>query len=200
MNVCVYCASSSQIDPVHVELAAETGAAIARRGHTLVSGGGAVSCMGAVARAARTGGARTIGIIPAALDALEVTDTDSDELIVTATMRERKGLMDDRADAFLALPGGLGTLEELLEIWVARVLGLHVKPVVILDPTGVFMQLRALVDSLVAGGFVRPAARDTVRWASGVEEAFDLLEAGVAARGPAGTVPTPTVDEIVEGE
>ncbi|CAO5182016.1 Cytokinin riboside 5'-monophosphate phosphoribohydrolase [Frankia sp. AiPs1] len=200
MNICVYCASSSEIDLTHMELAAETGTAIARRGHALVSGGGSVSCMGAVARAARAGGARTIGIIPAALHALEVTDTDSDELIVTATMRERKGLMDDRADGFLALPGGLGTLEELLEIWVARVLDLHTKPVVVLDPDGVFAHLRALVDSLVAAGFVRPAARDTVRWASSVAEAFEFLEAGLELRGPSAATPSPTADEIVEGE
>ncbi|WP_163549225.1 TIGR00730 family Rossman fold protein [Candidatus Frankia nodulisporulans] len=200
MNVCVYCASSTRIDPVHVELAAEVGTRIARRGHTLVSGGGSVSSMGAVARAARAGGARTIGIIPTVLDAMEVTDTDSDELIVTATMRERKGLMDDRADGFLALPGGLGTLEELLEIWVARVLGLHAKPVVVLDPTGVLAPLRVLVDSLVAGGFVRPAARDTVHWAGDVDEALDLLEAGASGSTTAVAPPSPTAAEIVEGE
>ncbi|CAO5250542.1 LOG family protein [Frankia sp. AgKG'84/4] len=194
MNICVYCASSTEIDPAHVALAARTGAALARRGHTLVSGGGSVSCMGAVAEGARAGGARTIGIIPRALHALEITDEESDELIVTATMRERKALMDERADGFLALPGGLGTLEELLEIWVAQVLGLHAKPVVVLDPGGVFTHLRLLVDSLVDGGFVRVAARDAVIWATDLEEALDALEAGVAPP------PAPTAGEIAESD
>ncbi len=202
MNICVYCASSSAIDAAHVELAAQTGAELARRGHTLVSGGGSVSCMGAVARAARAGGARTIGVIPRALLALEVSDTEADELIVTDTMRERKALLDARADGFLALPGGLGTLEELLEIWVARVLSLHMKPVVVLDPGGVFGHLRLLVDSLVAGGFVRDVARDTLIWAVSVGEALDRLEAaalaGVVAAGAAG--PQPTDREIIEGD
>jgi uncharacterized protein (TIGR00730 family) len=199
VNVCVYCSSSAAIDPAHVALAAETGTALARRGHTLVSGGGSVSCMGAVAAAARAGGARTVGVIPQALLALEVTDEDADELIVTATMRERKALMDDRADGFLALPGGLGTLEELLEIWVAGVLGMHAKPVVVLDPGGVFAHLRLLVDSLVDGGFVRATARDTLIWATDVEEALDAIEAA-AVPAAAVTPPQPTAREIVEGE
>ncbi|CAJ64723.1 MULTISPECIES: TIGR00730 family Rossman fold protein [Frankia] len=211
MNICVYCASSSAIDAAHVELAARTGAELARRGHTLVSGGGSVSCMGAVARAARAGGAHTIGVIPRALLALEVSDTDADELIVTDTMRERKALMDARADGFLALPGGLGTLEELLEIWVARVLSLHTKPVVVLDPGGVFGHLRLLVDGLVESGFVRPVARDTLIWADSVDEALDHLEAaaappstvpaGAGAGAAAGTAPPqPTDREIIEGD
>ncbi|CUU58641.1 hypothetical protein Ga0074812_12117 [Parafrankia irregularis] len=180
MNICVYCSSSELIDPSFVLLAAEVGAELARRGHTLVSGGGSVSCMGAVARAARAGGAHTIGVIPEALLAMEVGDTDSDELIVTATMRERKAIMDGRADGFLALPGGLGTLEELFEIWVAALLGLHDKPVVVLESEGVFTHLRLLVDDLVGRGFVRPQARDTLIWATSITEALDFVEAGAA--------------------
>src|SRR4051795_11076956 len=120
--ICVYCSSSTAIDSRYVDLAAEVGSELARRGHSLVSGGGDLSCMGAVARAARAGGARTVGVIPRALLASEVADDNADELLVTDDMRTRKQAMDDRADAFLALPGGLGTLEELLEIWVARTL------------------------------------------------------------------------------
>jgi uncharacterized protein (TIGR00730 family) len=181
VNICVFCASSDAIEDTHVLLAAETGAEIARRGHTLISGGGSVSCMGAVARAARAGGARTVGVIPRALLAVEVSDPEADKLIVTETMRERKAIMDARADAFLALPGGLGTLEELLEIWVARTLGMHDKPVVVLDPDGVFAHLRAQVDDMVVHGFVRPVARDAVSWAMSVAEALDLVESGVTA-------------------
>lgn len=194
MAVCVYCSSSLTIDPSVVALAANVGRALAARGHSLVSGGGSVSCMGAVATAARSGGARTVGVIPSALVRLEAQDRDADELVVVDTMRERKALMDERADAFLALPGGLGTLEELLEVWVSRILGLHDKPVVVLDPDGLFAPLREQVDALVERGYARPAAREAIGWAVGVEGALDLLEAGV------GPVPQPTAGEVVEGE
>src|SRR3954469_1935711 len=156
-TVCVFCASSERIPQRYVDLAAEVGTELARRGHALVTGGGSVSCMGAVARAARAGGARTVGVIPEALLAWEVADEEADELVVTADMRARKGETGRRAEAFLTLPGGLGTLEELLEIWVARILGMHDKPVVVLDPDGVFSHLRAQIDQLVSEGFARPS-------------------------------------------
>ncbi len=174
--VCVFCSSSERIDAAFVDLAGAVGTELARRGHTLVSGGGSVSCMGAVARAARAGGAVTVGVIPRTLVDLEVADHDADELVVTADMRTRKAVMDERADAFLTLPGGLGTLEELLEIWVSRTLAMHGKPVVVLDPDGVFDPLRAQVDQLTERGFVRPGSRDAVHWVRDVGAAFDLLE------------------------
>jgi uncharacterized protein (TIGR00730 family) len=195
--VCVFCSSSARIDARYVDLAAEVGAELARRGHELVSGGGSVSCMGAVAAAARRGGARTVGVIPQLLVDLEVADHDSDELVVVSDMRSRKGHMDVRADAFLALPGGLGTLEELLEIWVSRTLEMHSKPVVVLDPDGVYDPLREQVDALVERGFVRPAARDAVEWVTGVAAAFDRLEAGLL---PAGPAPAARADELLEAE
>jgi uncharacterized protein (TIGR00730 family) len=181
MRVCVFCSSSERIDPEYVLLAAQVGNELAARGHTLVSGGGSISCMGAVARAARAGGAHTIGVIPRRLLELEVSDTDADELVITETMRERKGIMDSRADAFLTLPGGLGTLEELFEIWVAAMLGMHAKPIVVLDPDGVFAHLHTLVDGLVDRGFVQARARALLRWATTATEAFDFLEATAAA-------------------
>lgn len=174
--VCVFCASSNKIDRRYLDLATEVGTELARRGHSLVSGGGQISCMGAVARAARAGGAHTVGVIPEGLFALEITDEDADELIVTADMRTRKGEMDRRSDAFLVLPGGLGTLEELFEIWSARVLGLHTKPLVILNPDGVYDPLRDLMKGLVDRGFARAKVFDAVAWSTTVEEAFDLLE------------------------
>ena len=180
--VCVYCASSTRIDSSYVQLAGDVGTALAARGHSLVSGGGALSMMGAVARAARAGGAHTTGVIPQALLDVEVGDRDADELLVVDDMRARKGLMDDRSDAFLALAGGIGTLEELFEVWVARSLGLHVKPVVVLDPDGLYAPLREQLDVLLERGFVRGPAMAALQWATGVEEALDLLEAGLAAR------------------
>ena len=178
--IAVYCSASERIAREHVELAAEVGSLLAARGHSLVSGAGSLSMMGAVARATREGGARTYGVIPRALLEIEVGDVDSDELVVTDDMRERKGLMDAAADAFLVLPGGLGTLEELLEVWSARALGLHAKPVVVCDPTGVLAPLRTLVESLVDGGFVQPAAAADATWAASAAEALDAVEVQLA--------------------
>lgn len=191
--ICVYCASSERIDPKYIELAAVVGAELARRGHSLVTGGGSVSCMGAVAKAARLGGAYTIGVIPKALVDMEVADADADELIVTRDMRERKGEMDRRCEAFLALPGGIGTLEEVFEIWVSRSLGMHDKPLVVLDPDGVYELLRAQIDDLVLRGFARPAIRDSIVWTTSVGGAFDALEASVPRM-------LPTAAEVLEAE
>lgn len=194
--VCVYCASGTRIDPSYVELAAQVGAELARRGHSLVSGGGALSMMGAVARGARAGGARTVGVIPTGLLAKEVGDQDCDELLVVDDMRARKGLMDARSDAFLALPGGLGTLEELFEVWVSRSLGMHVKPVVALDVDGLYAPLRAQVDQLAERGFVRRPALSALSWATTVTEALDLVDAGLAAP----VALEPLAEEVLEAE
>ena len=136
-----------------------------------------------------------MGVVPRALVDLEVADHDADELVVTDDMRTRKAGMDARADAFLTLPGGLGTLEELLEIWVARTLAMHGKPVVVLDPSGLFDPLRAQVDLLVEQGFVRPQAREAVTWVRDVVSAFDALEAG-----PQTPTLTAAPDELLEAE
>lgn len=182
-SVCVYCASSPQIPGRYVELAAQVGQEIAGREWTLVSGGGSESMMGAVARATRQGGGRTIGVIPQALVEYEVADRESDELIVTSTMRERKALMDDRADAFLALPGGIGTLEELMEVWTSRHLRMHAKPVVVLDPWGDFNLLRAQVQHWLVLGFVKEQAVAQVLWTTSVREACDAIQNSWATAG-----------------
>ncbi|MDQ1681935.1 MAG: hypothetical protein QOH99_476 [Frankiaceae bacterium] len=191
--ICVYCASSTRIDPSYVELAAEVGREIGRRGHTLISGGGSISSMGAVARGARETGAYTIGVIPASLLAIEIADNDSDELVVAPTMRERKREMDERADAFLVLAGGIGTFEELFEIWTARGLGWHDRPVVILDPHGLYKPLRRQIEALVEQRFMRREVAEQVTWTATVAEAFLAL---------AQVRPTPRADaaEILESE
>jgi uncharacterized protein (TIGR00730 family) len=196
-RICVFCSSSLVIDPVHLDLARDVGTELAGRGHDLVSGGGRVSMMGAVAGAVRAGGRHTLGVIPEALLGLEVAD-DADELVVTVDMRQRKGLMDEAADAFLALPGGLGTLEELLEVWVAGSLGMHTKPVVVLDPDGVLGGLHQLVGSLVSSGFVPPGAAATAVWTRTITEALDAVEAGIALR-PA-TPRRPDAEELLEAD
>jgi uncharacterized protein (TIGR00730 family) len=140
----------------------------------LVSGGGNVSAMGAVAAGARSRGGRTVGVIPKALVHRELADIDADELVVTDTMRQRKQLMEDRSDAFLTLPGGLGTLEELFESWTAGYLGMHDKPLVLLDPHGHYDGLRRWLDSLVSTGYVSPTAIDRLLVVSDIEAALNL--------------------------
>lgn len=181
--VCVFCSSSQTIDDRYEALARDVGGAIGRRGWDLVSGAGSISMMGALAASARAAGARTVGVIPDALVRMEVADRDSDEFIVTRDMRQRKGIMDERSDAFLALPGGLGTLEELVEAWTARSLNMHRKPVVVLDPWGDYAHLHALLDHWQERGFVRPDAVAHVQWATGVEQALDEIAAAWASTG-----------------
>jgi len=176
MRICVYCSSSLSIHEKYLELATEVGRAIASRNWSLVSGGGNVSMMGAIARQVREGGGHTIGVIPRALVELEVADTFADELIVVDDMRIRKAIMESHADAFLALPGGLGTLEELFEIWVGRYLGFHNLPVVVLDPDDLFAPLRQQIQLLQEHGFVRKEQQEIVKWATTIEDALDFCE------------------------
>ncbi|MCW2523809.1 MAG: log 2 [Frankiales bacterium] len=173
--VCVFCASSQQIDPSFLQLAADVGERIGRGGHSLVSGGGRVSMMGAVAAAARAHGAHTLGVIPQHLVGWEVADVDADELVVVETMRERKAVMDAHAEAFLVLPGGIGTLEEFFEVWTASSLGMHPKPVIVLDPAGFYAPLWDFLHSLVGSGFVRQTALDALHQCSDIAEAFAII-------------------------
>ena len=193
LTICVFCASSTVIPEHYIQLAADVGTELARRGHSLVTGGGSVSAMGAVAAAARAGGARTVGVIPRALLEMEIADHEADELVVVDTMRERKGEMDRRSDAFITLPGGIGTLEELLEVWTARTLLMHDKPVVVCDPDDAFGPLRAQIDQIVDRGFARPSIRDALVWTTTAAEAVDAAEGSGATR-------PPTPEEIVESD
>ena len=174
--VCVFCASSSTLAPGWLDLAARTGRELAARGHTLVSGGGRVGMMGAVADGARAGGAHTVGVIPQSLVDLEVADTSADELIVTAGMGVRKNVMIERSDAFLTLPGGLGTLDELFEVWTTATLDHHVKPIVLLDPDGFYDGLLQWLDDLADTEFVRRAALTRITVAKSIADAFDAIE------------------------
>lgn len=175
MQVSVFCASSPTVDEKYILLAAELGAGLGLRKWTLVSGGGRISCMGAVARSAREHGSKTIGVIPESLVKIEFADHDSDELHVVKDMRERKGKIEELADAFIVLPGGAGTLEEFFEIWVGRFLKFHDKPIVILDPFDLYKPLVDLIDHLEAENFVKPGQRELVYWARSVEEALEHI-------------------------
>jgi uncharacterized protein (TIGR00730 family) len=179
LRVCVYCASADGIPARDLDLAAAVGAGIAARGWELVSGGGRVSMMGAVATAARAGGARTTGVIPRSMVEREWADHASDELLVVETMRERKARMEALADAFLTLPGGIGTCEEFFEVWTAGSLGLHAKPVVVLDPDGHYAGLLDWLQGLHANGFLRAEALRRVTVVGDLESALDACTAPV---------------------
>lgn len=174
MRIAVFCSSSPTIDSKFIDLAFDLGAGIAHSGAELVSGGGHISAMGAISRGARSVGGRTIGVIPQKLVDIEFADHDSDELIVVDSMRTRKAKIEDLSDAFITLPGGLGTLEELFEIWVGRYLKFHDKPVIILDPYGIYAPLHNLVEHLENENFVKPGMRDLLHWSTSVEEALAI--------------------------
>jgi uncharacterized protein (TIGR00730 family) len=154
VRVCVFCASSEAAPPHYRAVAAELGTAIAREGWSLVYGGGNIGLMGEVARAALAGGAHVTGVIPHQLATREVALEGVSELIRTDTMRERKAIMDERSDAFVVLPGGIGTLEELVEIVTLKQLGYHDRAIVILDDEGYWDplvdQLRRMVEQSLA--------------------------------------------------
>ncbi|HEU4424264.1 MAG TPA: TIGR00730 family Rossman fold protein [Pilimelia sp.] len=174
--ICVFCASSRRLAPRWLDLAEQTGRELARRGHTLVSGGGCVGMMGAVADGARAGGGHTLGVIPQSLVDLEVADRQADELIVVDGMASRKTLMIDKSDAFLVLPGGLGTLDELFEVWTTATLALHHKPVVLVDDDGFYAGLLSWLGGLSGQGFLYPDALARLVVVETVPAALDEIE------------------------
>jgi uncharacterized protein (TIGR00730 family) len=158
-SLCVFCGSSPGTSSRHIADARAFGTLLAREKLTLVYGGAHVGVMGALADAVLDAGGRTIGVIPHGLVAREVAHRGLTELIVVHSMHERKAEMAKRSDAFVALPGGLGTLEELFEVWTWALLGIHTKPVALLDSSGYYDALLAFIDAGVREGFVREAHR-----------------------------------------
>ena len=173
------------MDDVFVAAARALGAGLAERGHQLVWGGATVGLMGEVSRAARAGGGRTVGVIPESMLVREIADHEADELIVTADMSSRKAQMERRSDAFVALPGGFGTLEELLEQITLRLLRFHDKPIVLVDVEGFWQPLLTLFDHVVEGGFARPDSQAAYAVAGDPAESLALLDSSFAVRRPA---------------
>ena len=157
--VCVFCGSSMGAKPAYAEAARAMGTLIAQRGMGLVYGGGEVGLMGIVANAALAAGGEVIGVIPEALMRMEVGHPRLTELHVVATMHERKAMMAELSDGFIAMPGGIGTLEELFEIWTWGQLGIHPKPLGFLDVAGYYHTLHAFLDHMVTEGFVKDRHR-----------------------------------------
>jgi uncharacterized protein (TIGR00730 family) len=174
-TLCVYCGSRPGADPAFADAARQVGASIGRRGWQLVYGGGRVGLMGTVADAALAAGARVIGIIPQTLMAREVGHAGLTELHVVQTMHERKQMMAERADAFVALPGGIGTFEELFEVWTWRQLGYHDKPIGLLNVAGYYAPLLDFMERTVAQGFVDPGQRALLQQATDAEALLDRI-------------------------
>jgi uncharacterized protein (TIGR00730 family) len=174
-SLCVFCGSSTPPDPRYREAARALGKLTAARGVGLVYGGGRTGLMGELADAALGAGGRVIGVIPTGLFDREIAHTELTALHEVGTMHERKQLMYDLADGFIAMPGGLGTLEELAEVTTWSQLGLHAKPVVLLDVQGFWDPLVAQLDRMVAVGLLKPSNRTLIQLAASPEDAMAAL-------------------------
>lgn len=174
-SVAVFCGSRFGTDPAYEAAAGEVGRTLAERGITLVYGGGRVGLMGAVADAAVAAGGEVVGVIPRSLDEREVAHAGLTELHVVETMHERKAIMADRADAFLALPGGMGTLEEITEQWTWTQLGIHAKRSAFYDVGGFWRPLSTLVDSMVETGFLTVEHAALVSFGTDLDSLLSLL-------------------------
>lgn len=179
--LCVYCSSSDRLDPKYVDAAAELGRLMVVRGWGLIYGGGNTGLMGALARTVKQSGGRVVGIIPEFMKTRELAFVDADELVIVVTMRERKLLMETRADAFVALPGGWGTLEEIMEILTLRQLDVVKKPCVFLNQDGFYDDLLRLFDRMLRERFFKPSNMNLFRAASTVPEVFTQIDAAGGA-------------------
>jgi uncharacterized protein (TIGR00730 family) len=176
-SLCVFCGSSPGFDPVHAEAAGALGRALGRAGIDLVYGGGKVGLMGIVADSAMAAGVRATGVIPHALAALEVEHRGLSALHIVGSMHERKAMMADLSDGFIALSGGIGTFEELFEIWTWGQLGDHRKPVALLNVAGFYDKLTSFIDDVVAAGFLRDEHRRMLMVESDPDRLVDRLRA-----------------------
>ncbi len=179
--LCVYCSSSDRLDQKYYAVAAAVGEEIAKRGWGLVYGGGRSGLMGALARAVKCKGGRVIGVIPDFMKVKELAFDEADELITVVTMRERKLLMEARADAFLALPGGWGTLEEIMEILTLRQLDVIRKPCVFFNQDGFYDDLLRFFERMIAENFNKPSNLNLFSVAPTLEQTFSHLEAVAVA-------------------
>jgi uncharacterized protein (TIGR00730 family) len=174
-SVTVYCSSRENLDDVYYHAGAAVGRAIAESGWKLVYGGNAIGLMKTVADAARAAGGKVIGITPQLFVDSGCDDKNCEELIVTPCMRQRKELLEARGDALMALPGGLGTLEELFEVLAAKSLGLHHKPIVLLNIEGYFDPLLQMIEHGIEHGFISARTRGLFSAAATVEQAIQQI-------------------------
>lgn len=176
-SICVFCGASAGTHPAYREAATALGRALAERQLTLVYGGGAVGLMGIVADAALAAGGEVIGVIPESLRSLEIGHNSLTRLEVVDGMHARKARMAELSDAFIALPGGLGTLEELFEVWTWGQLGYHGKPLGLMDVNGFYSKLAGFLDHVVSEGFVREDHRNMLQISDSPTDLLDTLDA-----------------------
>ncbi len=182
--ICVFSASSEDVDIAYFDAATMLGRRIAEAGWSMIFGGGMVGLMGAMARAVHAEGGRVVGVIPEGLNRPGVAYDAADELIVTETLRERKAIMDERADAFIALPGGFGTLEEIIEVLALKQLRYHNRPVVFLNTEGFYDPLLNFFEHQVERQFVKPEHRRLYYVADTSEEAMNHIRKYAGAEVP----------------
>ncbi len=180
MQICVYGASSNAIDPAYIEAVERLGRSMARRGHGLVFGGGAQGLMGAVARGMTQGGGRIVGIAPSFFNVDGILYRHCTEFLYTETMRERKALMEQRADAFLMVPGGIGTFEEFFEVLTLRQLGRHNKPIAVFNLRGYYDPMNDMLERAIGENFMKPACRGLYAMFQDQEALLDYLESDAA--------------------
>jgi uncharacterized protein (TIGR00730 family) len=181
-RIAVYCGSSMGSDPAFADTARALGEEMARRGIGLVYGGGRLGLMGVVADAVLQAGGEAYGVIPQALIDLEVAHTGLTELHVVQTMHERKAKMTDLTDAFVAIPGGVGTLDELFEAWSWNALGYHAKPFALLNVHAFWDGMIQFLDHVTASGFMSPARRAQLLIADSIGDVIDVLDSAAATR------------------
>ena len=178
MTICVFGASRDDPDPGFFRLGEALGEAMARRGHAMIFGGGAHGLMGAAARGCARGGGPVIGVAPRFFDMPGVLFEQSDEMVLTGTMSERKEIMTERSDAFLALPGGLGTLDEIFEVLTLRALGRDSRPIAFLDYDDYWLGAERMIETAVERGFAGTSVREIYGRFSDPEKCLDYLERG----------------------
>ena len=179
--ICVFCGSSFGDHPAYRDAARAVGAGIAKMGYSLVFGGGGLGLMGEVAKAVLEGGREIQGIMPAFLQALEPGVSPQEKLIITPHMQERKTLMLQMSDAFLVLPGGLGTFDEFFEVATEAQLGVHAKPIIVVNVNGYFDLLDKLLHATIAAGFAKAMTLKLYYLADGAEAALEILEGALNA-------------------
>ena len=180
MNICLYGASSSAIAKSYINPTEELGAKIAERGHTLIYGGGAEGLMGAAARGAYSQGGKIIGIVPSFLNVDGILFDNCDEMIFTETMRERKQLMEEKSDAFIVTPGGVGTFDEFFEILTLKQLGRHSKPIAVFNINGYFDSLIEQLKNAVRKQFMNPESFELCFFTDNADKLINYLEYAIS--------------------
>lgn len=175
-TICVFCSSSAALDTAYFDAAAELGIGIGKRGWSLVYGGTDIGLMGRVAKSTHEGGGKVIGVIPETLHARGIGYSSADEFIVTVDLRQRKAVMDSRADAFVTLPGGFGTLEEVIEVLTLKQLQLHDKPIVFLNTNGFYDPLMSLFEHFYEQKFAKPSSRQLYHIAPNAADVLTYIE------------------------